>query len=182
MIYDQKSASVVKKTIEKYGGEPVMERSGYGFIKSRFLKLHSLMAGEISGHFFFRELGNDDGLYATLKMGTIIEKEKKSLADMVDEFPRSLITPDLRMFCPYEVQDNWLDKIRSLKMMYPISELDGVRVEFNKGWFLIRKSVTEEAVTIRAEADNRETLEYIYETVCGVLPELSQLDFFSAKP
>lgn len=178
VVYDQKSASVLKKTILQYGGEPVMERSGYGFIKSRFLKCHALMAGEISGHFFFSELGNDDGLYATLKMCNILSGLDMPLSEAVDQLPKSLITPDLRMFCPYQQQDEWLNKVRRLNQKYPVSELDGVRIDFGRGWFLIRKSVTEEAVTMRLEAESQEDMEKIKKVVTETLPELQRHPFF----
>ena len=132
-VYDQKSASLVKNTILAYGGTPIVERSGYGFIKQRFLEAESLAAGEISGHFFFHEIGRDDGLYATLKMCEIIESDGRSLAQM-----------------------------------------DGVRIEFRDGWFLLRKSVTEQAMTFRIEASDKEALGRIKEVVEKAVPEIKE--------
>lgn len=180
VVYDQKCSSVVKDTILKYCGIPLMERSGYGYIKQRFLDDHALMAGEISGHFFFHELGRDDGLFATLKMCSILEKSERSLAEIIEEFPTRLITPDLRLFCPYELQDEWLDKVRELGKTYSVNELDGIRIEFGCGWFLIRKSVTEQAVTIRMEAIDEKSMIWMKEIVASALPELKQLEFFAA--
>ena len=173
-VYDQKSASLVKNTILAYGGMPVMERSGYGFIKQRFLKERALAAGEISGHFFFREIGRDDGLYATLKMCEILEEEGRSLAEMAEEFPDSIITPDLRVFCPYEEQEKWLDKAAEMGECYPVSRMDGVRIEFADGWFLLRKSVTEQAMTYRIEAADAEAFERIRGIVKAAVPEVKE--------
>ncbi len=174
VVYDQKSASVIRKTVLACGGEPLMEKSGYGYIKRRFLETDALLGGEVSGHFFFRELGNDDGLYATLKMCSIMESGGGSLSEMADRLPKSLITPDLRCFCSYGQQDEWLAKVRTLGSRYPMQELDGVRLEFPRGWFLIRRSVTEEAVTLRIEADSREDMSYIQDCIIQVLPEVEE--------
>lgn len=173
-VYDQKCASLVKNTILAYGGTPVMERSGYGFIKRRFLEKGSLAAGEISGHFFFREIGRDDGLYATLKMCEIVEKERRNLAEIAEEFPDSIITADLRVFCPYEEQERWLEEASKMGNLYPMSRMDGVRIEFEEGWFLLRKSVTEQAMTYRIEASDKQSLEMIKRIVGEAVPELKK--------
>ncbi len=151
-----------------------MERSGYGFIKRRFLEKGSLAAGEISGHFFFREIGRDDGLYATLKMCEIVEKERRNLAEIAEEFPDSIITADLRVFCPYEEQERWLEEASKMGNLYPMSRMDGVRIEFEEGWFLLRKSVTEQAMTYRIEASDKQSLEMIKRIVGEAVPELKK--------
>lgn len=178
IVYDQKSSSVVKETILQEGGIPVMERSGYGFIKQHFLNIRALAAGEISGHFFFRELGRDDGLYATLRMCRIIREAGKTLAKMSDELRDTLITPDYRMYCPYEKQEGLLAQARKLGERYRVSELDGVRIEFADGWFLLRRSVTEQAVTFRLEAGDKEAMERIKTIVAEAVPKLREHSFF----
>lgn len=171
VVYDQKSSSIVKSAILKMGGIPRMERSGHAFIKRNFLKNHSALAGEISGHFFFRELGYDDGLYATAVMGEILNGSEKKFSDLVNEIPRTIITPDIRFFCPYDHQDAVLLKIREFGKDYEISELDGVRVQFQDGWLLVRKSVTEEGMTIRIEADNLDAMSRIKSQLLKLIPE-----------
>lgn len=178
-VYDQKSSSVVKNTIFQAGGIPVMERSGYGFIKQRFLEVHALAAGEISGHFFFRELGRDDGLYATLRMCRIIQESGKTLAELSDELKETLITPDYRLFCSYEEQDSVLAQAKKMGSKYNVSELDGVRIEFEDGWFLLRKSVTEEAITFRLEASDEESMLRIKQIVKLAVPKLTEHSFFN---
>lgn len=179
VVYDLKSSSIVKDKILEMGGVPLIERSGHAFIKRRFLDNDSVLAGEISGHFFFRELGYDDGLYAALAMAEIIGKSGKTLADLTGIIPRTLITPDIRIFCPYPERDSWLDSVRTLGTRYEISEIDGVRVEFPKGWLLVRKSVTEEGMTVRIEAKDSDALSEIKAILLGVLPQLKSHEFFS---
>lgn len=172
VVYDQKSSTIVKKAILEMHGQPIMERSGHTFIKTRFLEEQSLLAGEVSGHFFFRELGYDDGLYAALTVARLIAGQGLPLANLVDQIPTPLITPDIRIPCIYEHQDEWLDRVRQLGRQYPLNEMDGVRVEFPDGWLLVRKSVTEAAVTVRIEADDEEAMQKITGQLLAQLPEL----------
>ncbi|HHW00495.1 MAG TPA: hypothetical protein GXX36_13180 [Clostridiaceae bacterium] len=102
VVYDIKSSSVVTDTVLELGGEPILERSGHAFIKKTFLEKNSALAGEISGHFFFRELGYDDGIYAALRMAQILAKSGEKLSDIINRIPSTLITPDIRVFCPYD--------------------------------------------------------------------------------
>lgn len=172
VVYDLKSSSVVRDAILARGGEPRMERSGHAFIKRNFLEHNSALAGEISGHFFFGELGYDDGIYAALKMGEILGKSDKSLAEMMDEIPKTLITPDIRVFCPYAERDGWLSRVREMGKDYEVSEIDGVRVQFPDGWLLVRKSVTEEGVTMRIEANDEAAMARIKNLLAETLPEV----------
>lgn len=150
VVYDLKSSSIVEHEVKRLGGIPLMERSGHAFIKKRYLDNGSVIAGEISGHFFFKELGQDDGLYAALKMAEIIEESGEKLSYMVDGMEKTCITPDLRVKVPYSEQERVLHQVE--KLDGDKSYIDGVRVETADGWMLVRKSVTEQAVTIRAEA------------------------------
>lgn len=174
VVYDLKSSSMVRSTVLKHGGEPRMERSGHAFIKRNFLENKSALAGEISGHFFFGELGYDDGIYAALKMGQILRESGKSMAQMLSEIPSTLITPDIRVFCPYALRDSWLEKVAEMGKEYAISRIDGVRVQFADGWLLIRKSVTEEGITLRVEADDQIAMDRIKNLLADTLPEVRE--------
>ncbi len=142
-------------------GAPIPERSGHAFIKRRFLDIGAAVAGEVSGHFFFGELGYDDGLYAALMMAEMLCLSSETLAAQTDAITLPPITPDLRFYCPYSEQDGRLARAAALTETHPctLSTLDGVRLEFADGWFLARKSVTAEQLTLRAEADTPERLE-----------------------
>ncbi len=161
VVYDQKSSSVIRKAILSMDGAPIPARSGHAFIKKRFLELGAAVAGEVSGHFFFGELGYDDGLYAGLMMAEILCLSGRTLAELADEIILPPISPDLRFACPYAEQDNVLSRIEALKVKYPcqVSRLDGVRLDFPDGWILVRKSVTAEQMTLRAEAETQERLD-----------------------
>ena len=83
------------------------------------------------------------------------------------------ITPDMRIACPYSEQQAWLDKVEGLASIHPctVTHLDGVRLEFEDGWVLMRKSVTAEQVTLRGEADTPERLRDLLYITASVLPE-----------
>lgn len=176
VVYDQKSSSAVKRATLEMGGEPLPERSGHAFIKRRFLEVGAAIAGEVSGHFFFGELGYDDGLFAGLMMADILAERGRKLSRLADEIVCPPITPDLRVHCPYAGQQEWLDRIEALGVErgWTISRLDGVRLEFDDGWLLVRKSVTAEQITLRVEAETEQRLQQILHEVAAVLPEAAR--------
>lgn len=161
VVYDQKCSRIVPNEIKKMGGEPILERSGHAFIKKRFLENRSILGGEISGHFFFRELGHDDGIYAGLCIGEYISRTGKKLSGLADAIPTPHISSDLRYPVAYGDMDGILEKIRLDHKNCPVSTYDGVRVELPDSWFLVRKSVTAQEMTLRIEADSDEKLEEI---------------------
>lgn len=173
VIFDLKSSSVVSDAVKQLGGTPLMERSGHAFIKRRFLEQRAALAGEISGHFFFRELGYDDGLYAAAVMADIISAAGEPLSALVGRIPKTLITPDLRLFVAYDRRDALLEEVEKLAAFGEVSHIDGVRVGFEDGWLLVRKSVTEEAVTLRIEARSQSAMDRIKELVREQVPELA---------
>lgn len=154
VVYDGKSSSIVKRTIERLGSSPIMERSGHSFMKRTFLENGSVLAGEVSGHYFFGELGFDDGIYAAIKMAEIIGESDKTMSELINNIESTVITPDVRIGMSPERVDSILKDLRKYSSKYEVSYLDGVRIELPKGWVLVRKSVTEPCITIRLEADN----------------------------
>lgn len=172
VVYDIKSSSIVERETVKYGSTPLMERSGHAFIKRRFLENSSVLAGEISGHFFFKELGHDDGIYAALKMAEILGRNNASLAGCRASISKTLITPDIRIPATPEEQQALLDKIGQLALKYPVSRLDGVRIQFPEGWLLARKSVTEPCITLRLEADDEAGMLQIKKELYNYVPEI----------
>ena len=173
VVYDQKSSSIVRRAILAMGGTPLPERSGHAFIKRRFLEAGAAIAGEVSGHFFFGELGYDDGLFAALTMAELLAGGDRTLSQLAGDIACPPITPDLRVPCPYDQQQLWLSLVegRAQALGCTISHLDGVRLDFDDGWLLLRKSVTAEQITLRAEADTPARLRELLAFVAGVLPE-----------
>ncbi len=177
VVYDLKSSSIVAEEIAAAGGVPVMERSGHTFIKSRLLAERALLAGELSGHYYFRELGGDDALYATLLMLQVLDALGATFAEAIDTVPAYPITPDIRVACSAERARPILDQLQAGLAEYPISLQDGVRVQFPEGWALVRQSVAEPLITLRFEAHSREALEEIQHQVRDASPLLNHLLF-----
>ncbi|MCF6335534.1 MAG: hypothetical protein L3J12_07310, partial [Spirochaetales bacterium] len=110
------------------------------------------LAGEVSGHFFFRELGFDDGIYASLKIAEIVGGAGEPMSKLVDRIEKTVISPDIRISMNSGKADILLTDLSGFGKRYELSFQDGVRIEFPKGWILVRKSVTEPCITIRLEA------------------------------
>ena len=173
VVYDQKSSSIIRDATLEMGGTPLPEKSGHAFIKKRFLENGAALAGEVSGHFFFGELGYDDGLFAALVMADLIATSGKKLSEMVQGIICPPITPDIRIACAYADQQSWLDAVEAAmeKAGARISHLDGVRADFPDCWMLMRKSVTAEQITLRAEAKTQAKLQELLESIAAILPE-----------
>ena len=176
VIHDIKCSSVVPEAVRQAGGTPVMEKSGHAFIKTTLLRRGAILGGEISGHFFFGELGGDDGLYATLLMLHVIAEvgcgpapaAVQGLAALVDTAPRYPVTPDIRLPCPIRDAEAIVQELIAAFADAPgceVSTLDGVRIAWPDGWALIRPSVTEPLITLRFEAHTPERLAEIQRVV-----------------
>lgn len=173
VVYDAKCSMAVPEEIAKAGGRAVMARAGHTFSKAAFIRENALFAGEISGHFFFRELGYDDGMFAGLKICETVA-EQGSLAKLADTVPRYLLTPDIRV--PYAGADKEAILAAAAAKLDPYRPnlIDGVRLEFADGWGMIRSSVTEPLFTLRFEAKTAARLREISDLLLAALPgELS---------
>ncbi len=171
-IYDLKCSSIVPEEIRKAQGIPVPERSGHAYIKRRLLEEDAAMAGEISGHYFFRELGRDDGLYAASLFLHLLSQSDSPLSQIVATFPKSYVTPDIRI--PRENRENLLTILEERVTTGAISRLDGLRVEWNDGWALVRKSVTEPVYTLRFEGKTPEAIPKLVHRLLRAFPEIEE--------
>jgi phosphomannomutase/phosphoglucomutase len=161
VVYDQKCPSLVSRQIEAAGGAPVPERSGHAFIKRRMIQEDAVMAGEVSGHMFFRAIRGDDGIYAALALGEALARSGRSLGDLLAELPPYYVSPDVRIPCPVGEAERVVAHVAEEFSDLPQDEMDGVRIEFPDGWALCRPSVTEPVITLRVEGDTPEKLESI---------------------
>jgi phosphomannomutase/phosphoglucomutase len=175
VVYDHKCSTIVEKEISKAGGEAIREKSGHAFIKRNFLLQDAVMAGEISGHYFFKELGGDDGIYAALLMGELLDEKKVKLSQLSSQIPDYYITPDIRVPYPYDDKEELLKNVKEKFKEYPIDTMDGVRAIFPNGWGLIRISVTEPVITMRFEGDTPENLAAIKEHFLEAVPKIKAL-------
>lgn len=169
VIYDAKCSMAVPEGIAEAGGRPVMARAGHTFSKRAFLEENALFAGEISGHFFFRELGYDDGMFAGLKLCEYVA-HKGRLSALAQSVPRYYLTEEIRV--PYDADDKEavLEAVAGRLPAGEVNRIDGVRLEWPDGWGMIRASVTEPLFTLRFEAKSKERLRAVEARLIEALP------------
>lgn len=173
VVYDLKCSTMVRREIEARGGIPLMEKSGHAFIKRRMIVEQALFGGEISGHFFYRALGgSDDGLYSALRMGDFLRRAGRSLSKIAGDVPRLPATPDLRIPWDSADQERILNQIAWHFPPERVERLDGVRVQFERGWGLIRESITEPKLTLRFEGETLSDLREVMEGFLEPVPTL----------
>jgi phosphomannomutase/phosphoglucomutase len=171
VVYDLKCTGLVPREIERCGGRALAERSGHAFIKRRLLEEGAVLGGEVSGHFFFGELGRDDGIYAALVMGEMLGAQDRSLSELRRTIPPYFITDDIRIARPEEDAKAVVDRLRKSFADLPQDDTDGVRIEFTGGWALCRPSVTEPVITLRVEGDSPEMRDRIRQIILAAIGE-----------
>jgi phosphomannomutase/phosphoglucomutase len=165
VIFDVKSTRRLNALISSYGGRPVMWKSGHSHIKNKMQETGALIAGEFSGHIFFKErwFGFDDGMYSAARLLEIMSIRDQDLDGIIAAFPECSSTTEIRI--P-------VDENRKFVIIKQLSEqgewgngklttIDGVRVDFSKGWGLVRASNTAAELTMRFEADDDESLDTV---------------------
>lgn len=149
VLMDVKMSAKLPSLIKENGGDSVIWKTGHAHIKNKMSELRDVaIAGEASGHFFFPELGYDDGLYAAM----CVLATYNELAQSLSMYPPSCITPELRLHCdaPHQAIVDLRKILDSSNIAY--NDLDGARVETTHGWWLARASHTEAVITVRIES------------------------------
>ena len=165
IIYDVKCSRYLKTVIEASGGIPLMWKTGHSLIKSKMEEMQAPLAGELSGHIFYKErwYGFDDALYAGARLLEIMIRGGVSSKALFAEMPEGVSTPELRVRLPEASHQAYMRKLKD-NVGFPGAQLintDGVRVEFQEGWGLVRASNTSPVLTLRFEADSQTALERI---------------------
>ena len=162
IIGEVKCSQRMYNDIAAHGGRPVMWKTGHSLIKEKLKTEDALLAGEMSGHIFFRDryYGFDDACYATLRLLEILsEKEDVPLSEMLTDLPPAVSTPEIRVECPDDIKFGIVDRaIRHFSSIYETITVDGVRILFEKGWGLIRVSNTQPVIVVRFEAESNSLL------------------------
>lgn len=172
VVSEVKCSQVLYDTINKLGGQAVMCKTGHGYIKDKMKETNALLAGEMSGHTFFKDryYGFDDAIYAGCRIIEIIANHKKinpdfKISDMLKPFDEVCSSEEVRFPCPNELKKSTLEKVKQCveedKNLFgseikEIITLDGMRIVFDGGFALIRQSNTEPVFTLRFEAKNKE--------------------------
>jgi phosphomannomutase/phosphoglucomutase len=166
IIFDIKSTSNLASYIENLGGEPLMWKTGHSFIKAKMKETGAELAGEMSGHIFFKErwFGFDDGLYGAARMLEIISQHDEPASAIFEKLPDAFNTPELQINFDHEGEHyRFMEKfIEQAKFENAdIITIDGLRVNYAEGWGLIRPSNTTPSLVLRFEANDENTLKEI---------------------
>jgi phosphomannomutase/phosphoglucomutase len=165
IIYDVKSTRLLAPWIEKHGGKPLIWKTGHSFIKAKLKETGALLAGEMSGHTFFKErwYGFDDALYAGARLLEILSREKDP-QQTLKSLPNAPSTPELHWHLEEGEPHALVAKLQAARP-FPGAErvltIDGVRVEYADGFGLARASNTTPVIVLRFEADSDAALERI---------------------
>ena len=180
IIYEVKCSMALSEDITAHGGKPIMYRTGHSFIKKKIKAEHALMAGEMSGHFFFADNypGYDDGIYASARMVQILSKTKLKLSEIVKSIPHYHSTPEILVEAAEDIKFSLVDAVKKRfegSSDYKVITVDGVRVETDKSWGLIRASNTGPKIILRFEGKTEADLEEIKNVFREILDEIEQL-------
>jgi phosphomannomutase/phosphoglucomutase len=173
LVGEVKCSQVMYDEIARLGGVPVMWKTGHSLIKARMKELKAAMAGEMSGHIFFadRWFGFDDAVYSSCRVLEIAARERAkdagfAFSSMLAGMPETVVTPEIRIDCPDELKFEVIKRLDTaigsgdggLKVR-DIIRIDGLRVNFEGGWALVRASNTQPVLVLRFEANDEKTLE-----------------------
>ncbi len=165
VIFDVKCTRRLSALISGYGGRPIMWKTGHSLIKAKMKETGALLAGEMSGHIFFKErwFGFDDGIYSAARLLEIISLDSRNVDQVFSAFPVSHSTPEITVEVTDENKFAIIERLqREAKWGdASITTLDGVRADYPKGWGLVRASNTTPMLVLRFEGDSPEDLAQI---------------------
>ncbi len=163
VLIDVKTSLAVKKYLEKQGAKVSYTKVGHSWVHQTLLKTGAVFAGELSGHYYFAGdyFGFDDALFSAVKFMNFVENLESPLSEYVDSLPNYYSTPEIRTHLDKEKISEVIEKAKDLAMNLgaELITIDGVRAELDDGWFLIRASGTEAAISYRVEGINKEKFE-----------------------
>ncbi|HUR71960.1 MAG TPA: phosphomannomutase/phosphoglucomutase [Candidatus Limnocylindrales bacterium] len=162
VISEVKCSQRLFDDIAEQGGRSIMWKAGHSLLKAKMKETGALLAGEMSGHIFFKEryFGYDDAVYASLRLVEILAASGKPLSALLADLPKTVSTPELRVVCADDKKFIIAEKATQyFRQHYDVVDVDGVRVQFPDGWGLIRASNTQPALVLRFEAQSAAKLE-----------------------
>jgi phosphomannomutase len=169
IIADVKASQTLFDRIGEMGGTPLMWKTGHSLIKAKMKETQAPLAGEMSGHIFFKHqwYGFDDAMYAAIRTIRAVSDSGKSLTELKDAMPVSVATPELRFQVDEARKFAVIDEVaeRLSKEGANVNATDGVRVSTADGWWLLRASNTQDVLVARAEAKDKAGLDRLMATV-----------------
>lgn len=174
-VSEVKCSKVMYDDIEKKGGKAIMWRTGHSLIKQKMKEVNAELAGEMSGHIFFKDryFGYDDAIYASCRLLEILSETGKTISDLLSDVPKTYSTPEIRVECPDDIKFQVVEKVTEhFRKRENVIDIDGVRVLFDDGWGLVRSSNTQPVLVLRFEAMTEERLSEIQNLVESVVADV----------
>jgi len=164
VVADVLSSQVLFDEVARAGGCPVIWISGHSLVKAKMEETGALLGGEMSGHIFLGDdyYGFDDGVFVAGRIVQILTAQDHPLSALMATVPVLYATPEYRPHCPDERKADVITAVHAaLKDRYPINDVDGIRITFERGWGLLRQSNTEPVLSMRFEGETEaDALEY----------------------
>ncbi len=180
ILFDVKCSQALEEMIVKYGGTPIMWKTGHSLIKQRMAELKCKFGGEMSGHIFFADdfYGFDDALYVAARLIQLLSRTDKTLSELKAILPKYYSTPEMRLACESDEEKFRITKEAEefFKANYDCSMIDGVRIRFKDGWGLVRSSNTQPVIVCRFEATTQRRMEEIKDLVMSKLLTIGKLE------
>jgi len=165
IIYDVKCTGQLHQVIEAAGGKAMMYKTGHSLIKNKMKEVDASFAGEMSGHFFFKErwYGFDCGIYAAARLLEILAADARDPQEVLNSLPNSVSTPELQVRMEEGENHAFVAEMQEKARFVDakINKIDGIRADFSDGWGLVRASNTTPILVLRFEADSEEALQRI---------------------
>lgn len=181
ILFDVKCSKSLEEMITKYGGKPIMWKTGHSLVKQKMLELNCKFGGEMSGHIFFADdyFGYDDGIYVAARLLQTLSGSSKTLSELTDELPKYFSTPEMRLEAKSDEDKFKISEIavKYFTDNYNCSTVDGVRINFDEGWGLVRASNTQPVIVCRFEATSVEKMDEYKNLVISKLNEIGELKF-----
>lgn len=176
IIFDVKCTRNLPILIKHYGGVPIMWRTGHSMIKAKLFEQNAPLAGELSGHIFFKDewFGFDDGMYVGARLLRILSHETHTASEVFSTLPNAQSTPELKLAMDEEHKAAFMRRLLT-EVAFPSAEkitIDGLRLEYPHGFALIRPSNTSAYLTLRFEAETQAQLAAIQDEVRAALLQL----------
>lgn len=177
-FFDVKCSKVVKDELIKLGIKPIETRTGNSYTKKISLENNYPFGGEMSGHLYFRDkfIGNDDGIYAGLRLVEILSKTSKDIASLLEGMEKYYSTEENKVPAGDNIKDEIIERVEEYcqDKGYNYITIDGVKILYDDGFALVRKSNTTPNITTRYEAKSKERLEEITSEYNNLLDKIKK--------
>ena len=183
IVFDVKCSQALSEEIEKAGGKPIMWKTGHSYIKRKAKEVKAALAGERSGHIFYRHgyYGFDDATFAALKLLEYLSAQDKTLSEVMEEVPKYFTSPTWQVDCADEIKYDIVERItKEFKEEYGqerIIDINGARVNFKEGWGLVRASSNLPVLVLVFESKTKDGLrkiETVFKEKLSKYPEIGK--------